>query len=702
MKRKSEIPELLAPAGDFRALIAAILGGADAIYLGGERFGARAYAKNFTEEELSSAIKLCHLWGVRVYTTLNTLLFDKELDDAVSYAASLHAMGVDALIVSDVGVISAIRKAVPELELHASTQMAVHNTEGVNFAKRLGCKRVVLARECSSDDIKNITEQSEAEIEVFLHGALCVCHSGQCLFSSMVGGRSGNRGECAQPCRLPYNNGKYPLSLKDLSLSEHIEELINSGVSSLKIEGRMKSPDYVYEVTRIYRELLDRKRNSNKNERQRLLDIFSRGGFTDGYFTGDIFRTMTGVRSEEEKLVSRELSGQTFELPKHPISMKASFKKGEPARLTLTLEVASREKNGGGCLLKVGAIGEVPNKAENSPLTEDGLFARLSKMGNTPFSLSRENFEIVLDDGLNLPPSSINALRRDAVAMLERKLALKFDRILSKEDETINVNDVYIKKTEQRNKKKLKTAIFFKKEVLEKLIAKNGELLSDIDIFFIPLLDYEKINEQGRQKVKGVYLPPVVMEREWSEVSEFAVKARELGAEYALVGNVSHIALAERSGLIPIGDFRLNVTNSESLKLYYSCGVEDIILSPELTLPQARDISGGVITLGRIPLMLTERCLVKENFGCEKCGAAYFTDRKGAKFPILREFVHRNIIFNSSPTYMGDKKTDLRASGILHEHFIFSSESEDECIRMLGAYKRKDSLPFPHRRIGKR
>lgn len=699
MKRTSMLPELLAPAGDFQALKAAILGGADAIYLGGERFGARAYAKNFTEDELSLAIKLCHLWGVRVYTTLNTLLFDKELDDAISYASRLHAMGVDALIVSDVGAISSIRKAVPGLELHASTQMAVHNTEGVNFAKRLGCERVVLARECSADDIRTITAESEAQIEVFLHGALCVCHSGQCLFSSMVGGRSGNRGECAQPCRLPYNNGKYPLSLKDLSLSEHIEELIDSGVSSLKIEGRMKSPDYVYEVTRIYRELLDRKRNSNKNERQRLLDIFSRGGFTDGYFTGDIFRKMTGVRSEEEKLVSRELSGQTFELPKHPISMKASFKKREPAKLTLTLEVTSREKNS--FLLEVSAIGEIPNKAENSPLTEDGLFARLSKMGNTPFSLSRESFEIDLDDGLNLPPSSINALRRDAVGMLEDRLGLKLDGLLKK-DETIVQNDSCINKEVQRKKKKLKTAVFFKKEVLEKVITGSFESIDDVDILFVPLSNYTELGASVREKVKGVYFPPVVMEREWSEVSELAVKARELGAEYALVGNVSHIALAERSGLIPIGDFRLNVTNSESARLYASLGVEDIILSPELTLPQARDISGGVITLGRIPLMLTERCFVKENFGCEKCGVAYFTDRKGAKFPILREYVHRNIIFNSSPTYMGDKKTDLRAAGILHEHFIFSSESEDECIRMLEAYKRKDSLPFPHRRIGKR
>ena len=294
MKRRQALPELLAPAGNMECLIAAILGGADAVYVGGVRFGARAFAKNFELCELGDAVRLCHLWGVRLYVTLNTLIFDKEIDDALSYAKDLHAIGVDAVIVTDPGLISLIRKEVPGLELHASTQMGVHNREGADFAYSLGCKRVVLARECSDKDIAAITASAHPECEVFVHGALCVCHSGQCLFSSMVGGRSGNRGECAQPCRLPYN-GKHPLSLKDLSLSKHINELIDSGVSSLKIEGRMKSPSYVYEVTSIYRRLLDERRNSDKGEERRLLEVFSRGGFTDGYFTRHISSPMTEI-----------------------------------------------------------------------------------------------------------------------------------------------------------------------------------------------------------------------------------------------------------------------------------------------------------------------------------------------------------------------------------------------------------------------
>ena len=702
MKRKSKLPELLAPAGDYKALVAAILGGADAIYLGGEKFGARAYAKNFSEEELASAIKLCHMWGVRVYTTLNTLIFDKELDDAVSYAARLHKMGVDALIVSDLGVISRIRKEVPELELHASTQMGVHNTEGVNFAAALGCKRVVLARECSAADIKIITENSDAEIEVFLHGALCVCHSGQCLFSSMVGGRSGNRGECAQPCRLPYNNGKYPLSLNDLSLSEHIEELIASGVASLKIEGRMKSPDYVYEVTRIYRELLDKNRSSNKNERQRLLDIFSRGGFTDGYFVGDVFRKMTGVRSNEDKQISREISGGSFELTKIPVYARAVFSSDKAASLTLSVDSFERIDKDNTRRLSVTAYGDVPAAAENSPLTKEGLSARLSKMGNTPFSLALENIDLELDDGLNLPPSSINALRRDAVAMLEELFAVKLDKILQKNEEIPTRNTIFRSKKQKERAKKLVTALFFKKDTYEKLIDKNSDSLGGIDLIFLPLADYVTAGEKIRKRVLGVYIPPVIMEREWEEVSGLAAKARELGAEYALIGNISHVSLAKAAELTTVGDFRLNVANSACAELYASLDVDAIVLSPELTLPQARDIGGGVITLGRIPLMLTERCFVKENFGCDKCGRASFTDRKGAKFPILREYLHRNIIFNSAPTYMGDKKSELRAAAIAHEHYIFSSETADECAKLLVDYKRGNTLSIPHRRIGKR
>ena len=704
MKRRNSLPELLAPAGDFSALIAAILGGADAVYVGGAKFGARAYAKNFTEEELASAIKLCHAMGVRIYVTLNTLIFDKELEEAVDYTKRLHAMGVDALIVADLGVVAKIRDEIPELELHASTQMGIHNTEGVNFAAELGCARAVLARECTGDDIRIITEKSNAEIEVFLHGALCVCHSGQCLFSSMVGGRSGNRGECAQPCRLPYNDGRYPLSLRDLSLSQHIEELIASGVASLKIEGRMKSPDYVYEVTSIYRGLLDRGRSSNERERRRLLEIFSRGGFTDGYFVGNVMQKMTGVRTDEDKRISREISGRSFDMPKLAVSAEAAFAIGEKSKLTLTAEICSRqcEDTDGIRTVSATAFGPAPVTAENAPLTKEGLAARLSKMGNTIFSLDAENISIEVSEGINLPPSAINALRRDAVALLEEKLAAPLDEILDVSKKT----DIRSRKidTTQRadSKKRQKTALFFLTDILEGVLKKDKNALLDIDKIFVPLSDYSKLCEESLTKVNGVYLPPVIFESEWEEVSNMARCAKARGARYALIGNVSHVSLAIDAGLVPVGDFRLNVTNTVCASLYHSLGISDIILSPELTLPRARDIGGGVITLGRIPLMLTERCFIKENFGCDACGRAALTDRRGAKFPMLREYKHRNIIFKSAPTYMGDKKGELSDAKVYHEHFIFSSESAREALTLLECYRKGETIGAQHRRIGKR
>ncbi len=706
MKRRQPLPELLAPAGNMESLVAAILGGADAVYVGGVRFGARAYAKNFELSELRDAVRLCHLWGVRLYVTLNTLIFDKEIDDALEYAKSLHGIGVDAVIISDLGLLSLIREHIPELELHASTQMGIHNKEGAELAYKMGCKRVVLARECSASDIRSITDSTLAECEVFVHGALCVCHSGQCLFSSMVGGRSGNRGECAQPCRLPYN-GKYPLSLKDLSLSRHIRELIDSGVSSLKIEGRMKSPSYVYEVTSIYRRLLDEGRPSGRREEDRLSAVFSRGGFTDGYFVGKLFSPMTGTRSEEDKRISRELE-ESYSLPKLRISARAVFQRQNASELTLTADASSAWDSRGTSgyapvKISVRATGAVPVDAINAPLDKPSVSARLAKMGNTPFQLLAEDIEMELDEGINLPPSAINALRRDALDALLEKFSHPISKICGTEaadDHKTKITD--IPPTSGISEHAGVSAIFFRSSVAEALLMKDPEVCKGIDRIFIPLFSYSSLPESLRERIEGVYLPPVISESEWSEVDAQLRAAVSLGAKYALIGNISHIALTAASGIIPIGDFRLNITNKYTAALYRTLGVSDVILSPELTLPQARDIGGRVITLGRIPLMLTERCFVRENFGCELCGSAAFRDRRGAEFPIMREYDHRNIIFNSAITYMGDRSEELRSMRVRGVHYIFSSESEDECIRLIASYKNGRQLAVPHRRIGKR
>lgn len=300
------LPELLVPCGSEEALRAAVGSGADAVYLGGRMLNARMNAHNFDDAAMRHAVEYCHSRGVRVYVTLNTLVYDRELEEAARYAAFLQTCGVDALIVADMGLCRLLRETLPDMELHASTQMAVHETGAVRRLASLGFSRVVPARELSLGDICSMCRETDTEIEVFVHGALCVCRSGQCLFSSLVGGRSGNRGECAQPCRLPYNGG-YPLSLRDLCLAGHLTELIRAGVHSLKIEGRMKSPAYIRTVTGVYRRLLDERRDATESELCLLRDAFSRGGFTDGYFTDCIDDGMLGVRSERDKEASARM-----------------------------------------------------------------------------------------------------------------------------------------------------------------------------------------------------------------------------------------------------------------------------------------------------------------------------------------------------------------------------------------------------------
>lgn len=674
VRRSGRLPELLAPAGSFEALVAAVAAGADAVYVGGSAFGARAYAKNFNNEELLRAVRYCRLNGVKLYVTVNTLVNDLEMRELSDYAAYLYEIGVDAVIVADLGVIKEIRRRVPKLEVHASTQCSVHNVKGAEVVASLGCERVVPARELSLENIKIMVEKSPIEVEIFLHGALCVCHSGQCLMSSLVGGRSGNRGECAQPCRLPYN-GKHPLSLKDLSLAAHIPEIIDSGVSSLKIEGRMKSPTYVYGVTRIYRRLLDEGRAANEAEERELRRIFSRDGFTDGYFVGNTRDGMTGVRSDADKESSKAIDELKLEIKKHAVKARVELKLGEPAKMTLYSDLKS-----------VTVTGDAPDVARNAPLTEEAVKSRLSKMGNTLLSLDEADIEIVLDEGINMSPASLNALRRAAAEEFE-----------SCSRDACDINEPYKFTPLRRGAKRLRTAVFY--DVIEYNKAlKSGADLDWLDVHFLPA-DAVPL---AAKVPNGVQIPPVIFDTEWHLVEKMLEKAKELGVKYALVSNLGAITLAKEFGFIPISDFRLSVTNGGSREVLSSLGLDDAILSPELTLPMVRDIGGGAITYGRIPLMITERCFMRGLVGCGSCSRCNLTDRTGKSFPVIREFEHRNIIFNSTPTYMGDRFEDLRAARVSHEHFIFSVERCDEIKRVIESYKKGKPLGGEVRRIGRR
>ena len=650
---KKPLPELLAPAGTPKALAAAIEGGADAVYFGGPAFNARMRAQNFTADTMRESIALCHAFGVRAYVTLNTLITDRELPAFLEAAREAVEAGADALIVADLGAAAALHRAMPDVELHASTQASGHAVAAAHELRSLGFSRMVLAREASAANMQKFAKDCGMETEIFVHGALCVSHSGQCLFSSLVGGRSGNRGECAQPCRLPDKSGKYPLSLKDLSLARHVPALIDMGVHSLKIEGRLKSPEYVRDVVRIWRRLLDERRAATDAEMQELAAIFSRGGFTDAYFTDRVGRGMLGVRSEENKEQSRASTPFAELTRRVPLTMHFTMQKDAP----LSLSVTRGEKT-------VTVTGDIPFVANTTPLSEEAVKEKLTRLGGTPYVA--ESLTVTMDSGLMVPISRLNALRRAALEALDANDRAMIDL------------PRYIPQKPTGLRPQAPTARF------EHTAQISAEAKHYFEHIYLPLDRYAP-------EADGVVMPAVIFDSEREKVASMLKKAVERGAKHALVGNVAHLSLVREAGLIPHGDFRLNVTNSEALSFLLSLGFADVLLSAELTLPQIRDLKGSAdaIIYGRVPLMTLEKCAGKEVGSCAACekGENALTDRRGEKFPVLQHYPHRSVIVNSRPTYMADKARELAATGITGGHFIFTVETASEVKRVISDYQ---------------
>ncbi len=674
-------PELLAPAGSPKALRAAINAGADAVYFALPDFNARINADNFTRESFAESVELCHQNGVKAYITLNTQVYDREREDFLKSAEYAYNCGVDAAIVGDLGAASLLHEYIPSLELHASTQLSAHNSASANELRQLGFTRVVLARELSLENIKSFTENSPLEAEIFIHGALCVCHSGQCLFSSLVGGRSGNRGLCAQPCRLPYKNPKgnaYPLSLKDMCLAEHIGEILKSGVASLKIEGRMKPAEYVYGVVSIYRRLLDEGRNATAAELSELQSIFSRGGFTDGYFEGRIDSKMLGIRSEKDKEMSK-CAAYDIEKKQRRIGVDISvaLKRNEPMKMEIFAPSWGRSAT---------VFGDVPQEAINRPTDAAAAEKSLVKFGSTPFEVRSVNIDI--DDGLMIPVSALNALRRKAS-----------DAILAV-DATQKISVAF-------KEKKRVCAPSFQRSACFRHAAQIPDAAQNFfDIIYLPMQSFSP-------PANGVALPPVIFDSELECAERYLGAAKKKGAKYALVGNLGQLALVRKFGLVPMGDLRLNASNSDTAEvLTDTYGVERVMLSPELSLPRLRDIASRVpsaaVVYGRVPLMAVEKCVLSELYPCEfakrggemcrecRSDRGVLVDRTGAKFPVLREFEHRNVIYNSLPTYMADKALP----DTLSHHYIFTVESADEAERVIEAYKNHTPPQSPVRRVG--
>ncbi len=664
MNENTRLPELLAPAGSPEALDAAIAAGADAVYFGGGAFNARMNAKNFVGGTLAEAIVKCRLYGVKSNITLNTLIHDREMRDVLSYVEELYTLGADALIVADLGAASLIKRHFPDIELHASTQALAHNTDAAKVLASLGFSRMVAARELSRDALAELCENSPIETEMFIHGAICVSQSGGCLASSLIGGRSGNRGECAQPCRLPYKCSKscketYALSLKDMCLAEHIPEILDLGVASLKIEGRMKTPDYVYGVTSIYRRLLDERRRATAQELSELRSLFSRSGFTDGYFKGKLGREMLGVRTDADKADTSQKTAKNVDYAeglktrRRKIDMSARINADKPCELTVSLGEHSVTVNGA-----------VPDAAQNCPLSKESVQKNLTKLGNSPFSLGELTIE--LDNGLIMPVSALNALRREAVDKLINALTAPRTSTLP------TMLDV----PEKAETKRFVSARFF---AYERIPQNVGEC----EMVYLPL---EKFCQGMEDKVNGVIIPPVVFDAEMQTVRDMLKTAVNSGVKHALVSNLGHIELAKQFGLTLHGDFRLNVFNSYTKGVLYRLGFEDIIASPELTLPQLRDLTLPPIIYGRVPLMTLEKCVIRDLYSCEECKKREFfelRDRKDVSFPLSRAFEHRNIMYNSVPVFMADKKDELIKYRIVGAHYIFTDESAEFAAAML-------------------
>ena len=673
--------ELLAPAGSMEALRAAVCNGADAVYLGADTFNARINARNFSAADLQEAVVYCHVRGVKVHLTLNTLVLDREMPRAAELIRLAASCGVDAFIVQDLGMVSLCRQLAPDVPIHASTQMSIHSLEGVMEAAALGCSRVVLARELPAEEIAHICKRSPVEIEVFVHGALCMCYSGQCYLSSVIGRRSGNRGQCAQPCRLPYGYGRfestrYPLSLKDNCLAGELDELRRMGVASIKIEGRMKRPEYVAIVTRAYRTVL----NGGKlmpSDLQELETAFSRQGFTDGYFRGQTGSDMFGRRQEGEDtadlFASARATYEQGEPQRIGVRFYAMIRRGEPAQL------AVEDPDGNLCRTR----GPVPEQAVYRSLTPQDLEQQLKKTGGTPYLCTAVRSS--LDPDLMLPASAINAMRRDVIAELTAKRGRAAPARLNAYDEPPRYDGI-------AGEPQLTIAVRTAGQITSRMLSMKPTVL------YVPLSELaEHPDLPQRVSVEtqlAAILPRVIWSGELAPVARQLRTVYEMGVRQVLAGNLGQLHIARAAGFAVRGDFGLNIVNSRAMRYLREQGLDSQLLSFELTLPQIRDISKAVpaelLIYGRLPLMLMENCVMKNRTGICACqtGTVRLVDRLGEEFPIVKDpGTCRNVLLNGKKLYLLDKKDALRGMGLWALRLQFTTENPGEIDKVLMDYQ---------------
>ncbi len=675
--------ELLAPAGSMEALRAAVQNGANAVYLGCGQFNARQSAKNFTPQALTEAVKYCHIRGVAVHLTLNTLVSDKELDEAAALIRHAAIAGVDAFIVQDLGIIQLCKEIAPNVPLHGSTQMTVHSLPGVQFCAKLGMSRVVLSRELSRDEIRYICANSPIEIEVFGHGALCMSYSGQCYLSAAIGGRSGNRGRCAQPCRQSYGynrwENKYPLSLKDNCTVQYVKDLEDMGVASLKLEGRMKRAEYVAAVTGVYREAIDTGRVTRPMAEQ-LSTAFNRQGFTD-YYSGKTGPHMFGIRedaaTDEQWNKQMRQTYETVENPIVPVEFQMIVHTGQTALKVI-------DGDGRSCTL----TGPAPERARTMELTHDALASRLSKTGGTPYYCTRVRSDIA--PGLTLSAATINAMRRDALNLLTAQRARRENPVLARPSKIPHYKGARIAPA-------MTVQVTTREQITSQL------LQTDIAVLYVPLhilcQDTAFCQSLTNKLTVCAVLPRVVHDGELSKLQQDLLRVKSAGVREALVGNLGLVLPVRECGLRVRGDFGLNLYNSAAVNSARDLQLRSACLSFEMTLPQIRDVSKAVpcelLIYGRLPLMLTENCLIRGKTGACTCNTApaKLTDKTGAEFPIIKDgSACRSVLLNGKKLYWLDRQNDLARLGLWATRLYFTTENPKEVDRILSACR--NNTPF--------
>ena len=637
--------EILAPCGGADSLTAAVNAGADAVYLGEELFSARKNAANFSYESLCEAVKLCHYSGVKVYVTLNTLVFDKEIPQLIKAVENCAKAQTDGFIIQDLGVAAIARRMVPDMPLHASTQMTINSLAGAIAAKKLGFSRIVLGRELSFEQIKQITEGCDIETEIFVHGALCVCVSGQCYMSAMLGGRSGNRGLCAQPCRLNFSvdNRSNVLSLKDLSIIEHLPELERAGVTSFKIEGRMKRPEYVAGAVSACRTALA----GGKPDLETLKCVFSRSGFTEGYYT-DNFKNMQGVRTKEDVVAAPKALAAMKQLYHKPYKrfiadIEAVIRSGMPVKIKMSA-----------CGLSCTVTGVEPQKAVNRELTEDYVCSQLSKLGGTVYDTGKVIANV--EGGLSVSAAELNNLRRRALCGLSEK-------ILAQNSHNFKLNR--LEPAPAVADKRIRTELRCEVASAEQLRQVLGE--DEYAYIYAPM---ELLDESTPDKFRIIAVPPLFLADCEEKVKSRMKFLKRIGFIHAAAHTLSHVELIKSVCMTPHGTFRLNITNSYALDEYKKLGLADATLSIELLMSDAQKLCAGsslktgIVGYGRMPLMITRRCPISNGKPCGKaknpaCPHS-ITDRQGNKLLCLCS-ENATEIYNPDVMYLSDRQKDINS-----------------------------------------